>query len=160
MHCTVGKKAHVAMNSLKQSTRGRRKQQGGLAGLVRNAGFLSDGKLSIRINAMCTLEAKAAVEGRLSFPVPELVHALCTVLPLPQWDSGISLKCADTKTPPAPCAQNWYLNCTKGQSWQAQQLISAFLYQRTEMGLTQMYEWWEDASEHDTNIDQFKYKSE
>lgn len=113
------------MNSLKQKTEGgEENSKEDWAGLVRPLGFLSHGKLSIRINTIYMLKTKA--EGRLWFPAQELFHPFCTVLPLPQWDTGITPKCANTKTPPAFCAQKLYLNYTKGQPWQAEQLIPAF----------------------------------
>lgn len=62
MHCTVGKKTP---HSNEESKAEHKVEKETVRRIDRQLGFLSHGKLSIRINTICMLEAKAGVEGRL-----------------------------------------------------------------------------------------------
>jgi len=112
--------------------REKKEERVGLTGIVRHVDFSSHGKLRIRTNPIHRLKTKADANGRLRFTVEKPVPFLLCLLPLPQWDIHISWRQANGKNTSCflfPCAaihfQRWYVNCTKGQPWQTEQLLFA-----------------------------------
>lgn len=104
----------------------------GLTGVVRHVGFLSHRKLWIRVSLIQSWRQRLMPRGGSDFSYSSLRHLFSAALPLPQWGTGISWRLANRKTTScflfpyvAIHFQRWYLNWTKGQPRQTEQLISA-----------------------------------